>query len=89
MAFQAGTERLVGTASRNEANLACGSERIAWIEYMPLSNEELSLFQPHKAMQLVNNISWVLITVFFRATVVLGQNFQIHPFLKSSYTCFP
>jgi len=63
---------------RNEGNLACGSKRIAWMEYTALSNEEVSLFQPHKAIQLVNNISWVLITLFFRATVVLGQNFQVH-----------
>lgn len=74
---------------RKEGNLACGSKRIAWIEYMALSNEEVSLFQPHKAIQLVNNISWVLITLFFRATVALGQKFQVHHSLKSSYICFP
>lgn len=32
---------------------------------MALSNEIVNLFQPHRAIQLVNNISWVLITPFF------------------------
>lgn len=50
---------------RNEGNLACGSKWIAWMEYMALSNEVVNLFQPHRAIRLVNNISWVLITPFF------------------------
>lgn len=62
--------RLTGRAwwklpRRNEGNLACGSKWIAWIEYMALSSEAVNLFQPHKAIQLVKNISWVLITPFF------------------------
>lgn len=41
---------------RNKGDFACGSKRTACIEYVALSRE-LSLFQPHKAIQLGKNIS--------------------------------